>query len=268
MDAFGHPIPHRVVFLLGQVAFTVLYNARSGRKVWFPYEGVPEARQQAQWTFEGLQGGEIVLVSLCSHYLENLLDVLDRTVPDEQSALATSRRYASKPHLAGTPQDLETAKDFLRHLQQELGIGHACRLPIYSAGLDEGHAATLNISTYTEPTAWINTYYPILNSPLNHSLEILGEDGKPIWTADLEEVADGTDPDAAEHATAVLAWHGISRGGEAQGKLVYVNHGRKEDYDALVEAGTLPFISTRGFPSPGGSRDRLQRKDCDCSLWR
>ncbi|KAF8551474.1 Zn-dependent exopeptidase [Imleria badia] len=160
------------------------------------------------------------------------------TVPNEQSALAASRLYASKPHLAGTPGDLETAKDFLVHLQQELGINHASEVPIYSAGSDEAHAATLNISAYTEPTAWLNTYYPVLNSPVNHSLEILGEDGNPIWTAELEEVSDGTDPDAAEYAKAVLTWHGISRGGEAQGKLVYVNYGRKKDYDALVEVGT------------------------------
>lgn len=106
-----------------------------------------------------------------------------------------------------------------------------------------------------EPTAWINTYYPVLNFPLNHSLEILGEDGNPIWTAELEEVSDATDPEAAKYATAVLAWHGISRGGEAQGKLIYANYGRKEDYDALVEAGMLLSFSSRGFASRSGSRD-------------
>lgn len=186
---------------------------------------------------------------------QDLSDVLDRTVPNEQSALAASRQYASKPHLAGTPEDLETAKYFLTHLQQELGISHTFELPIYPAGSDEALAATLNISTYVEPTAWINTYYPVLNYPLNHSLEILGEDGNSIWTAELEEVSDGTDSDATEYATAVPTWHGISRGGEAQGKLIYVNYGRKEDYDALVEAGMrLPF-SSRDFASRSGSRD-------------
>lgn len=185
----------------------------------------------------------------------DLSDVLDRTVPNEQSALAASRRYTSKPHLAGTPGDLETAKDFLAHLQQELDIDHVSDLPIYHAGSDEACAATLNISTYVEPTAWINTYYPVLNFPLNHSLEILGEDGNPIWIAELEEVSDGTDPEATEYATAVLTWHGISRGGEAQGKLIYANYGRKEDYDALVEAGIVFPISARGFASLDCSRD-------------
>lgn len=144
--------------------------------------------------------------------------------------------------MAGAPRDLETAKHFLAHLQQELGINGTSEFPIYSAGSDEARAATLDISAYTKPTAWINTYYPVLNSPLDHSLQILGEDGNPVWTAELEEVSDGTDPYAAEYATAVLAWHGISRGGKAQGKLIYANYGRKQDYDALVEAGMLLLL--------------------------
>lgn len=121
-------------------------------------------------------------------------------------------------------------------------------MPIYPAGSDDARAATLNIPTYEEPTAWIDTYYPILNVPLNHSLEILGELGNPVWTLELEEVADRTDPEAAEYATAVPTWHGISRGGEAQGKLIYVNYGRKEDYDELVDAGMLYPLSACGLP--------------------
>ncbi|KAF9226672.1 Zn-dependent exopeptidase [Gyrodon lividus] len=160
------------------------------------------------------------------------------SIPDEESALAASRLYASKPHMAGSPGDLDTAKDFLALLQHELGIQQpSFEFPIFSAGTSKARAATLNVSSYTEPTAWIDTYYPILNSPLNHSLEILGDDGSPIWTAELEEVSDEADPYAAEYATAVLAWHGLSCGGEAQGKLVYVNYGRKQDYDELVAAG-------------------------------
>ena len=100
-----------------------------------------------------------------------------------------------------------------------------------------------------KPTAWISTYYPVLNFPLNHSLEILGEDGYPIWTAELEEVSDGTDPEATEYATAIPAWHGFSCGGEAQGKLVYASYGQKEDYDALVETGMLFPFSARSFTS-------------------
>jgi len=87
------------------------------------------------------------------------------------------------------------------------------------------------------PTAWIDVYYPVMNTPLDRSLEILGDDGEAVWTADLEEQADETDPEAGKYADAVPTFHGLSRGGEAKGKLVYAHYGRKQDYDALVEAG-------------------------------
>lgn len=76
-----------------------------------------------------------------------------------------------------------------------------------------------------------------MNTPLDRSLQILGDDGEPIWTAELEEVADETDSDAWVYRYAVPTWHGLSRDGEVEGKLIYVNYGTKEDYDALVEQG-------------------------------
>ncbi|EGO27668.1 hypothetical protein SERLADRAFT_360310 [Serpula lacrymans var. lacrymans S7.9] len=160
------------------------------------------------------------------------------SIPNESSALAASRKYASKPHMAGTAGDLDTAKYFLSLLENELGIdsSHA-DVPIFPAGSEESRNSTLSIPYLEEPKAWIDVYYPALNSPLEHSLEILGEDGSPVWSAQLEEVSDETDPDAHKHAQTIPTWHGISRGGEAQGKLIYAHFGRKQDYDALVEAG-------------------------------
>ncbi|KAI0775950.1 Zn-dependent exopeptidase [Trametes elegans] len=160
------------------------------------------------------------------------------TVPNAESALAASRQYATKPHLAGSSGDYDTAVDFLKLLQTEFGITPPpSALPIYSAGTPESRNATLGITQLKRPTAWIDTYYPVMNTPLDHSLQILGEDGNPVWTAELEEVADFTDPEAGKYYDAVTAWHGLSRGGSAQGKLVYANYGRKEDYDELFEAG-------------------------------
>ncbi|KAI0638348.1 Zn-dependent exopeptidase [Trametes polyzona] len=161
------------------------------------------------------------------------------TVPNAESAIAASRQYATKPHMAGTPGDLETAKDFLKLLQTEIGAvapaGSA--LPIYSAGTPESRNATLGITKLKAPVAWIDTYYPIMNTPLDHSLEILDEDGNAVWTAALEEVADSTDPEAGKYYDAITTWHGLSRGGSAKGKLVYANYGRKEDFDDLVAKG-------------------------------
>lgn len=160
------------------------------------------------------------------------------SVPNSESALITSRLLASKPHVAGSSGDFDTAKHFLAILQDELGIDPpSSGLPVFSAGTFESRSATTNISSYTKPRAWIDTYYPMLDSPLDRSLEILGPDGKLIWTADLDEVSDDADPYAAEYAASTPAWHGISKGGEARGDLVYVTYGRKRDYDALVKAG-------------------------------
>lgn len=160
-----------------------------------------------------------------------------RTVPTPESAIKASRQYATKPHMAGTPGDFDTATDFLKLLQTELGITAPPTLPLFSAGTPESRGATLNISSLKAPTAWIDTYYPVMNTPLEHSIEILDAEGNAVWTAELEEVADDTDPEAGKYFDAVTTWHGLSRGGSAKGKLVYANYGRKEDYDALVEQG-------------------------------
>jgi N-acetylated-alpha-linked acidic dipeptidase len=140
--------------------------------------------------------------------------------------------------MAGTTGDFDTAKDFLFLLQRELGIASAgCAEPIYPAGSAESRHATLSIPTTSELKAWIDVYYPVLNTPLDRSLEILGGDGKPVWKANLAEVVDEADPEAYKYADAIPAFHGLSANGEVEGKLVYANYGRKSDYDALVEAG-------------------------------
>lgn len=76
-----------------------------------------------------------------------------------------------------------------------------------------------------------------MNTPLDRRLEILDDDGGVLWAADLEEDWDPLDREAAEYRDAVPTFHGLSRGGEVEGKLVYANYGTKEDYDELVEAG-------------------------------
>ncbi|KAI9000854.1 Zn-dependent exopeptidase [Trametes punicea] len=159
------------------------------------------------------------------------------TVPNAERANAALRQYASKPHLAGSPGDFETAKDFLKLLQTELGVHAPSEPPVFSAGTPESRNATLSITKLKAPAAWIDTYYPVMNTPLDHSLEILDEDGNAVWTAALEEVADNTDPEAGKYYDAVTTWHGLSKGGSAKGKLVYANYGRKEDYDELVANG-------------------------------
>ena len=176
-----------------------------------------------------------------------------RSVPNPESALAASRQYATKPHMAGSPGDFETALDFLHLLQTELGVSASGTLPLYSAGTPESRNATLGIPHLKKPAAWTDTYYPIMNTPLDHSLEILDDAGNVVGKAELEEVADETDPEAGKYFDAVTTWHGLSRGGSAKGKLVYANYGRKEDYDALVEQGVSRVLppSTGWILTPG-----------------
>ena len=139
--------------------------------------------------------------------------------------------------MAGTPGDFKTAMEFLEILQTNLEIESPLNTPIYSAGSVESRNATLSIPLLDTPTAWVDTYYPVLNTPLDRALEVLDENGNTVWQANLEETPDDADPEAAKYFDAVPAFHGLSKGGEVQGQLVYANYGRKEDYDALVASG-------------------------------
>ncbi|KAJ7653468.1 Zn-dependent exopeptidase [Mycena rosella] len=159
------------------------------------------------------------------------------SVPNAESAIAASRQFATKPHLAGSEGDLQTAKDFLTLLQTELGIESGSTEPFLEAGSPASRDATNSIPKTHKPKAWIDVYYPVMNTPLNRTLAVKSADGEIVWEAELEEVADDTDPEAGKYYDAVPTFHGLSAAGDVQGKLVYANYGRKEDYDDLVEKG-------------------------------
>lgn len=163
---------------------------------------------------------------------------LYRTVPNAASAIAFSREYATKPHLAGSKTDYDTAVGVLEATQKYLGITPPVRTPVYSAGTPESRDATLNIPFAEKPFAWIDKYFPVLNTPLDRHLEILDENGNVAWKANLEEVADQADEDAHKYFDAVPAWHGLSKDGDVTGQLVYAGHGTKQEFDDLVATGT------------------------------
>lgn len=159
------------------------------------------------------------------------------SVPDPKVALAASRKYATVPHLAGSLEDYESAKAMLKLFQTEFNVVTPSELPVFPAGTPESRNATLGIPSLNGPSAWIDVYYPVLNTPLNRSLQILGDDGIPVWSADLVEHADETDPEAAKYADAVPTFHGLSKDGDIEGPLVFAGYGTKEDFDELVAAG-------------------------------
>ncbi|KAI9056504.1 Zn-dependent exopeptidase [Trametes sanguinea] len=159
------------------------------------------------------------------------------SVPDPASAKAASRLYATRPHVAGSPGDFAAATDLLKLFQEEFGIDPPEEQPIFSAGSAASRAATLGIGSLAKPNAWIDTYFPLMNTPLHRSLSILDEHRISVWEAQLEEDGDPQDPDAAKHKDAVPAFHGFSADGEVEGHLIYVNYGLKEDYERVLAAG-------------------------------
>lgn len=58
-----------------------------------------------------------------------------------------------------------------------------------------------------------------------------------MWNADLVEDGDPLDEDAHKYRDSILAWHGFSWHGEAQGQLIYANYGTQEDYQELLSNG-------------------------------
>jgi len=167
------------------------------------------------------------------------LDAFHSSVPSPERALAASRAYATHPHLAGSDEDLEDAKVMLHLFQEEFHISPPSKTPIFSAGTAESRQSTLGLTSRskTSPSAWIDVYYPVLNTPLDRSLEILGADGEVSWSADLVEDGDPLDPDAAKYKDAVPTFHGLSFDGDVEGQLIYANYGSKEDYDELLASG-------------------------------
>ncbi|KAJ6628922.1 Isocitrate/isopropylmalate dehydrogenase-domain-containing protein [Mycena sp. CBHHK59/15] len=159
------------------------------------------------------------------------------SVPNAESAMAASREYASHPHVAGSAQDFGDAIRMLETFRAEFQIPTPEEDPVYPAGSRESRKATLDLTSAlrgsSKPTAWVDVYYPVMDTSLERSLEILGEDGDPVWTADLAEDGDPLDPDAHKYRDAVPTWHGAS----GDGDLIYANYGTRDDYAQLVAAG-------------------------------
>ncbi len=173
----------------------------------------------------------------CSSDIDGRLIFISRSVPDEGSALAASRAYATHPHIASSTEDFEDSKVILKLFQDEFSIPAPEKEPIFPAGTEASRNATLNIGHLNEPAVWIDIYHPVLNTPLDRTVQILGDDGKPVWDADLVEDGDPFDPDAAKYRDVIPTFHGFSKNGSAEVQLIYANHGTKEDYDELDAKG-------------------------------
>lgn len=121
------------------------------------------------------------------------------------------REWTRYPHIAGTEGDYALALD--------------TRNKFVSYGLEN-----IQVDQY-----WVYLNYPTADG---RAVEIIGENGQPVWSAELEEQNVGG-PDAG-HQTYVF--HGHSKAGDVQGPLIYANYGSREDFKALQDSG----IDTRG----------------------
>ncbi len=170
--------------------------------------------------------------SLPSISLRFLTLALKRSVPNNARAEKTSEFFSKQPHLAGSPQDFKDSKSMLELFQTEFGISPTSEDPIYPAGSEKSRHSTLRLTSPlggSKPSAWIDVYYPVLDTPLDRTLDILGQDGQTIWSADLTEDGDPLDEDAAKYRDFIPAWHGLSGHGTAEGQVVDVPHTFKRD---------------------------------------
>lgn len=117
--------------------------------------------------------GKLTVQEAEAHFLYSLIPSLhdailadvsatayNRSIPNEKNAIVTSKKYATLPHIAGSEQDFQTAKDFLGLLQSELGIPSPSKIPVFDAGSPESQQATRGIPRRHKPSAWIDKYFP------------------------------------------------------------------------------------------------------------
>ncbi|KDN35445.1 hypothetical protein RSAG8_11583, partial [Rhizoctonia solani AG-8 WAC10335] len=147
------------------------------------------------------------------------------SIPSPQSAQPVTVQWTSESHLAGSQNDYKSALDLLHTFHEHLGISCPKPLPIYDAGTPESRNAILGISKLEQPKVWIDTYYPLLESPGERRLELLNAEGAVSWSANLEE------------GDAIGAWHAWSKSADVTGKVVYANYGYDSDFEALKKAG-------------------------------
>lgn len=85
----------------------------------------------------------------------------------------------------------------------------------------------------SELTVWIDTYYPVLNTPVSSSVTLLSD--PPIKAKLREDIVEG-DPDSVLRDE-VPVFHGLSVSGDVTGQVIYAGYGRKRDFEALQDRG-------------------------------
>ena len=114
-------------------------------------------------------------------------------------------RAAGRPHVAGTEGDARQI-EWMQAAFEELGL------------------------EVERQDLWV-----LLAEPESALVRVLPEGAEPIELATREKLVDG-DPFIA-HDELDFGWNAYSGSGTVRGQVVYANHGRKEDFERLVEMG-------------------------------
>ncbi|CAO3653852.1 unnamed protein product [Cunninghamella echinulata] len=126
--------------------------------------------------------------------------------PSAENTREYLKKYTSEAHLAGSDSDLRQAQ-WTRDKFKEFGI--------------DSH---------------LTTYYPMLNYPVSHRLAMISGPEEFRYEAKLRE-----DPISEDEPTlnpdVVPTFHGYSKNGTVQGRVVYANFGSLDDFQYLVDNG-------------------------------
>ncbi|KAI9268070.1 hypothetical protein BDA99DRAFT_546431 [Phascolomyces articulosus] len=128
-------------------------------------------------------------------------------VPSKESLREYLRIYTSEAHLAGSDADKRQA-EWTRDKFMEFGISDTN----------------------------IETYYPLLNYPIDRKLAIVSGPKELQYEATLTEDVVEEDETSAD-PNVVPTFHGQSKNGTALGPVVYANFGRMEDFQYLADRG-------------------------------
>jgi N-acetylated-alpha-linked acidic dipeptidase len=127
------------------------------------------------------------------------------SVPDPKLAEQHLRRLTAAPHMAGSPEDRQTAEYVAQQFR--------------AAGLE---------TSIVEYRVW-------MNYPSEISVDIVAPAGVTMHGPSREHVA-GTDS-YQDDPRVVTAFNGFSPSGDAEADVVYANYGRPEDIKALKDLG-------------------------------
>ncbi|CEP11414.1 hypothetical protein [Parasitella parasitica] len=127
-------------------------------------------------------------------------------LPSSKNVRDYLKTYTSKAHLAGTLTDKKQA-EWTRDQFESFGL-----------------------------ETKIDTYWPLLNYPVSHRLALVSGPKRFRFEAKLAE--DPVDEDeTSKDPNVVPLFHGYSKNGTVQGRIVYANYGRLEDFQFLKDQG-------------------------------